>query len=76
MYWNGVWGPKGLPRHVVEAWNREVNRIVQTPEVKDHLANEGLEPAPGTPEDFAAVLKDEVRRWAEVVRRANIKILE
>jgi tripartite-type tricarboxylate transporter receptor subunit TctC len=38
------------------------------------LSSDGLEPAGGTPGEFAALLKAEVARWAQVVKRANIKI--
>lgn len=71
--WHGVLGPKGLPKQLVTRWNKEINRIIQTQEMKDRFANEGLEPAPGTPENFAEVLKRDVERWKQVVREANVK---
>ncbi|HSQ04670.1 MAG TPA: tripartite tricarboxylate transporter substrate binding protein, partial [Burkholderiales bacterium] len=56
VLWYATWGPKGLPKDIVNVWNREINRIVQTPEMKQHMAGEGLEPAGGPPERFQQVL--------------------
>lgn len=72
--WHGLVGPKGLPKEIVERLNREVNEAVKSKEVEKVLAGDGLEPAGGSPEDLAAILKAEVARWAQVVKRAGIKV--
>jgi tripartite-type tricarboxylate transporter receptor subunit TctC len=72
--WHGLVGPKGLPKDIVQRLNKEVNVAVFSDEMKKVLSGDGLEPAGGTPEDLAALLKAEVARWAQVVKRANIKI--
>ena len=72
--WHGLVGPKGLPKDIVQRLNKEINGAVHSEELKKVLASDGLEPAGGTPEEFAALLKAEVARWAQVVKRANIKI--
>lgn len=72
--WYGMLAPKGLPREIQMRWNVEVNRATQLPDVKERLATAGLEPAPGTPEEFAQQLKREVERWAYVVKKAGIKL--
>jgi tripartite-type tricarboxylate transporter receptor subunit TctC len=72
--WHGLVGPKGLPKDILQRLNKEVNGSVHSDEVKKVLSSDGLEPAGGTPEDLAALLKAEVARWAQVVKRANIKI--
>ena len=72
--WYALLAPKGLPKEIVSTWNTEVNRIIQTQEIKDRFASGGLEPAPGTPDEFTAVLKRDVERWAKVVKQANIKL--
>ncbi len=72
--WYGLVGPKGLPAPIVARWNQEINRIIQTPEIRERFANGGLEPAPGTPEAFAAILKRDIERWAKVVEQAGIKL--
>ena len=71
--WYGVLGPKGLPKDIVTRWNSEIKRIVQTQEMKNRFASEGLTPAPGTPGDFAKVLKRDIEKWMKVVKDANVK---
>ena len=63
-----------MPRDVVERLNREVNEAIHGAEMKKQLASDGLEPAGGTPERFAAILKDEAARWGKVVQQAGIKV--
>jgi tripartite-type tricarboxylate transporter receptor subunit TctC len=72
--WHGLVGPKGLSKDIVQRLNKEINVSVHSEELKKVLASDGLEPAGGTPEELAALLKAEVARWAQVVKRANIKI--
>jgi tripartite-type tricarboxylate transporter receptor subunit TctC len=72
--WHGLVGPKGLPKEIVQRLNKEVNVAVHSPDMVKVLSGDGLEPAGGTPEDLAALLKAEVARWAQVVKRANIKL--
>jgi tripartite-type tricarboxylate transporter receptor subunit TctC len=72
--WYSMLGPKGIPKAIVTQWNTELNRILQMPDVRERLVAGGLEPAGGTPEDFAIVLKRDVERWAAVVKQAGVKL--
>ena len=72
--WYGVWGPKGLPKEVINRWHTELVKILKTPDMKGRLATEGLEAVGSTPEEFRAVLKREVAKWAKVIKDANVKI--
>jgi tripartite-type tricarboxylate transporter receptor subunit TctC len=72
--WYALLAPRGLPKDVLNLWNTEVNRVIQTQEIRERFASGGLEPAPGSPEQFTAVLKRDVERWAKVVKQAGIKI--
>ena len=74
LNWHGLVGPKGLPREIVERLNREVNEVLKSKDVEKILAADGLEPAGGTPEDLAAAMRMEIARWAQVVKRAGVKI--
>jgi len=71
--WHGLVGPKGLPKDIVARLNREVNESLKSDDVKKILASDGLEPAGGTPEELGAIIKKEIGRWGEVVRRAGVK---
>jgi len=71
--WFAILGPKALPNDVVARWNREIDRVVQLPDVKERMSGEGLTPGGGSPERLREVLEREIARWQKVVRAANIK---
>ena len=52
---------------------RQINRILQLPDVRERLAVDGLEPVGGSPERFREVLKRDIAKWQKVVRVGNIK---
>ncbi len=70
----GILGPKGLPKNVVALWNGEVARILQTDEMKTRMAGEAIEPAGGPPEEFLTAIRNDVAKWAKVVKAANITL--
>ena len=72
--WHGLVGPKGLSKDIVARLNREVNESLKSDDVKKILASDGLEPAGGTPEELGAIMKKEIGRWSEVVKRAGVKL--
>jgi len=72
--WHGLVGPKGLPRDIVGRLNREVNEALKTKDVEKILSSDGLEPAGGSPEELGVILRNEVARWSEVVKRAGVKV--
>jgi tripartite-type tricarboxylate transporter receptor subunit TctC len=72
--WSGVIAPAGLPRPILDRLNAAVNATIETPEVKQRLAQIGNEPAGGTPEQFGEVIRNDSAKWAEVIRRTGAKI--
>jgi len=72
--WYGVLAPAGVPREVVARLNAEINRILASSETRERLATQGAEPAGNTPEQFAAMIRTELDKWAQVVKAANIKL--
>jgi tripartite-type tricarboxylate transporter receptor subunit TctC len=50
VLWFAVLGPKALPKHVVARWNKEIDRIVQLPDIKERMAIDGTEPLGGSPD--------------------------
>lgn len=66
-------GPAKLPAAVVETLNREVNRALQAPEVRERLAALGTEAVGGTPEALAGTIARELQKWAQLVRARNLK---
>jgi tripartite-type tricarboxylate transporter receptor subunit TctC len=71
--WFGLIGPKNLPANVVKRLNHEIAAIQQLPEIREKLAQQGLEVWPSTPAEFAQRLKDDSDRYATIVKRAQIR---
>ncbi len=71
--WYGVMAPAGTPRPIVTRLNAELVKIMHAPDVKERLAGMATDPLTSTPEEFAAYLKQEIAKWGDVVRRANLK---
>jgi tripartite-type tricarboxylate transporter receptor subunit TctC len=71
--WYGVLAPAGTPMRVVSKLNATLVRALQMPDVKKHFFALGADPAPTTPEEFAAMLPPEIKKWAAVVKAAGIK---
>jgi tripartite-type tricarboxylate transporter receptor subunit TctC len=72
--WSGVIAPAGVPRPIVDKLNAAVNGALRSPMFNQRFALIGDEPAGGTPEDFAELIRKESAKWAEVVRRSGAKI--
>jgi tripartite-type tricarboxylate transporter receptor subunit TctC len=71
--WYAYLAPAKTPREIVTRLNSEIRKALASAEVKDLLAKQGLEPAPGSPEELAAFMKRESETWAKVVKQAGIK---
>ena len=70
----GIIAPAGLPRPILDKLNAAVNEAIRSPIFKERFALIGDEPAGGTPEDFAATIRRDSARWAEVIKRSGAKI--
>ena len=71
--WYGLLAPAGTPPAIVARLSSEVTKIVRAPEMREKLAAQGAEPAGGTPEEYAAVIRAETVLWTRVIREAGIK---
>src|SRR5258706_2149092 len=71
--WYGLLAPAKTPRAIVMRLNAEVAKVLKLPDVKDFLFNQGLDPAPGTPEQFGAYIKSEMAKWAKVVKDSGAR---
>ena len=72
--WAGVIGPSGVPKDIVAKLNAEINNALMSPALKERFAGLGLEPVGGTPEQFDALVKKEAVKWADVVKRAGVRV--
>lgn len=72
--WFGLLAPAGTPRDVVARLNAEFNKALQNPELRRRLGDEGADAVGGTPEQFAALIRDEIPRWGRVVRESGARV--
>ena len=74
VLWHGLIGPKGVPKAIVERINKEVAVALKNKEAVEKLETDGVSPASGTPEQFAALIKKDMALWKKVVTDGNIKV--
>jgi tripartite-type tricarboxylate transporter receptor subunit TctC len=73
LTWIAVFAPAGVPQDLVNRINRELSRALASPEVRERLAQLGLEWRANTSGEFAAFLRDEVDKWAQAVKDSGAK---
>jgi tripartite-type tricarboxylate transporter receptor subunit TctC len=72
--WFGLLAPAATPREIVDRVGREVNRVLQLPEVRETLAQLGAEPASTTPASFLEFIRADNAKWAKLIRERGIVI--
>ena len=72
--WFALFGPPGMPTAITQKLNREVNRVLETPEVKSRIAAIGGESTPSSVDQFNAFLKVELPRWAQIIQDTGVKV--
>jgi tripartite-type tricarboxylate transporter receptor subunit TctC len=72
--WGGISVRAGTPPEIVARLNAELVRLLREPAVRERLLRIGAEPQPGTPAEYAAMMRGEVAKWAAVVRQAGIRM--
>jgi tripartite-type tricarboxylate transporter receptor subunit TctC len=72
--WQGIVVPVKTPKPVVQKLNRDLIATLQLPGMTESLAAQGLEPAGGTPDTFAALIKREIAKYTQVVKAAAIRV--
>ncbi len=72
--WTGIVAPVGTPAAIVERVNKDLVKVLSDPKTAERLMAAGAEPVPGTPEDFKVLLNNEIKKWGDIIRTANIKV--
>jgi tripartite-type tricarboxylate transporter receptor subunit TctC len=72
--WYGIFGPRGMPKDIVNQLNSAVVKALSSPDVHQRLMSQGAEPSPSTPEELTRYMRDESARWAKLIKAANIKV--
>jgi len=70
--WQGLFAPAGTPPDIVARLNAEAVAMLDDPEARRRISNEGADPIGSTPEQFSARVRSEVAKWAKVIREAGI----
>ncbi|MFH1604519.1 MAG: tripartite tricarboxylate transporter substrate-binding protein, partial [Pseudomonadota bacterium] len=73
-FWYGILAPASTPKPIIDKLSREIARILATPDFREKLLSQGVDPFISTPEHFAALLKADMVKWGKVIKIANIKI--
>ena len=74
VQWYGIVGPAKMPAAIVAQLNDAINKAIATPELRERLSGEALEPMAMTSSAFAAFIEAEVARWTKLVRERNIEM--
>ena len=72
--WYGLMVPANTPRAIIDRLNAETVKVLNMPEVRTFLFNQGLEAAPSTPEEFGAYIRSERAKWAKIVKASGAKV--
>ena len=70
--WYGVLAPAGTPKEILDRYNKVVNEILASENVREALEKQGLTPVGGPPERLAELIAKDQPRWAKVVKGAGI----
>ena len=71
--WQGIFAPARTPRPIIDRLAAEISRIVMLPEITERITGWGSQPLVSTPEQFAALMTADFKKFAEIIKTANIK---
>jgi len=72
--WFGTVAPANTPAEIVDRLHREIAAALSVPEIRERALAAGAEPFTNTPQEFAAMIREEIRKWAQVIRATGIKL--
>ena len=70
--WMGIVAPAGTPPAIIAQLNRQIAALLQSPDIRERLAVQGLEAASNSPAEFRTYIASEVRKWAVVIKQAGV----
>jgi tripartite-type tricarboxylate transporter receptor subunit TctC len=72
--WFGVVAPAATPAPIIERLNAEIRSALEVPDIRSRALDAGTEPFTNTPQEFAALIREETKKWAEVIKAGGIKL--
>ena len=73
-FWQGILAPAGTPKGIVDKLSIEIARILTLPDIKEKIVSQGAEPFISSPEQFAALMKADMAKYARIIKTAKIKL--
>ena len=73
VQWYGLMAPAGTPREIISKLHKGVLAALQDPRIKEQFASSGADPVGNTPEEFSALIRSEMAKWAKVIKAAGLK---
>ncbi len=74
VQWYGIVGPARMPAELTKKLNEEVNKALASPQLRERLAGEALEPMPMSPDQFAKFIQADIARWSKLAKDRNIHL--
>jgi tripartite-type tricarboxylate transporter receptor subunit TctC len=74
--WFALFGPPGLPSHIVVRLNAAINNALRSPEAESRLSAVGFQPIGGSPGDLAARMQSDTAHWSKIIREHKIRVAE
>jgi len=71
--WQGVFAPAGTPKDIVAKINGELVRMLNVPDVRRRISQEGADPVGSAPDAFASRVKNEITKWTKVIKTSGIQ---
>jgi tripartite-type tricarboxylate transporter receptor subunit TctC len=72
--WYGYLAPRGTPRAIIEKLHTDIAKAMASPEIRERITNDGGDAAVKSPDEFAALIRTELVKWAKVVKDAGVRI--
>ena len=72
--WQGLLVPANTPAVIVSRLSGALMKTLAQADVRDRFIEQGLDPAPSTPEQFGAFIRSEIEKWGKVAKTANLKV--
>lgn len=72
--WYGLFVPVGTPRNIINKLHSEIAKLMDNAEMKERLLGLGVEPAPSTPDQLANLMRDDLVRWAKIVKDSGSQL--
>jgi tripartite-type tricarboxylate transporter receptor subunit TctC len=72
--WYGLFAPAGTPKEIIARLNTDIIKLMDSPEMRERLVGLGVEAAPGTPDQLATLMREDLVRWSKIVKDSGAQL--